>query len=540
MANVFQQELSQPTASAPVFSQPAADPVDNSVANAINAVSGLAKLGAKEYKNFQQDKTIKGVTRTIAMNQQAVAQGKMKIGDADLKDSATLSAAIVANPHLAADLRQAAITVKGTDVTAELDEAARHDQQQAEAAQDTATNLFIQTAAQSGFAPTKPDGSFDLEKMVEYGIKERKRTQDVELLKVKNSSTTAGEREDSRRTGYEPIYTAFSEGKIEALQSTISNIGVDPVTGRPSPEDEQNLLVATTQGVEDAVSQLRSEALNAGLTSNDADFFEAKFRDSAKKWTDLFTGERSVANRASDNLKWIKANSQIQVANEYPNVWALSNSGVNLEKIDIEEIRQQEQSLPAEGVTLGTQYKGEPYIPLSGLLNNSAAAISYGKEFKSFNSQEQVEVYKVADKTLKDGLSNFEATSPDERIGLTNSLNIHVEAASDVNNSVNSAVKFATFYNRPALRESLSKLSRDSATSNKVERLSDNRILYVEEMISRSVGNLKYNPDTGRTGNAYADALLGNIDTFYPYSSPKDVPIDTFKNDLFGAEVSDE
>lgn len=540
MANAFQQELATPSGGAQIFAQPASDPVDNSVANAINAVSGLAKMGFNEYKNFQQDKTIRGVTQSIALNQQAVSQGKMRIGDADLKDNAALSAAIVANPHLAIELRQAAIAVKGTDVTAELDQAARHDAEQAEAAQDSATSMFIQTSAQSGFAPTKADGSFDQEKMVDYGIKEQKRRQAIELLKSQNSSSTQAEREDVRRTKYErDVYASFSESKLDVLRDTVGRFNTEITRGTITPERENALVEASVQGIESSVRDLRAEVLAAGNTSSDADFFEAKFRASADAWTGQLTGEKSLAKRTSDNASWIKSNMFIDVADKLPVVTALSNSGINLDKLDIEDLREQEGQLPETGFSLGTTYNGADYVPLSGLLSNSAKVISYGKDWKNLDSvQEQTEVYRVANKTLNDGLNNFEDTTPDERIGLTNSLNVHVQAGSDVNNSVDSAVKFADYYNRPSLRNSLSKLSKDGSTSNKVEKLSDARLDYVSEMIKRAVGNLNYNPDTGRTGNAYTDALLGNIDTFYPYSSPKDTPIDTFKNELMGVEVT--
>lgn len=562
MSTIFQTQLDTPTAPQRVFS-PVVDPVDNGLANAINAVSNLSKLGVTEYKSYQSNKVLKDVTSQIAKNQMAVTQGKMKIGDADLKDNAILSSAITAYPHLAPELRQAAIAVKGTDVTAELDAQARYESEQEKNRQSQNKQMFINSAAQSGFAPRKADGTFDQDKMVEFGIQEQARQYTIGLINQKNQLAsdaltqqiklkelnsvdrgTVGEREDARRTEIEKhIYRNFSAQKLDVLTNMVGEFNTEFNQGKLTPAKEQMFLDSITKGTEDAVMQLRQEVIDAGGTSSDADVFTAKFREQANNYTKLLTGDRDLSSRTLKNLNFIKNNTELDVITAIPLVTALGNAGVPLDKVtDLKDLTKMESSFRKSETltTISTDYTGDQEDPtVSDLINPITRAIAYGKPFDSFSPKEQQGVFKAAEATLKEGLKSFDTTTPENRIGITNSLGVMVKAANDLGNSPEDIVRFSNLYNTPQMKNALAKLGKDSGTSGKLQKIADERIQYVETIFSKiGVENLNYNDSTNKTNNPVVNALLRDIETFYPYNSLKGTSFEVYKKWLLGIKDS--
>lgn len=562
MSNIFQTQLDTPTAPQQVF-RPASDPVDNGLANAINAVSNLSKLGVTEYKEFQSNKILKDITSQIAKNQMAVTQGKMKIGDADLKDNAVLSSAITAYPHLAPELRQAAIAVKGTDVTAQLDNQARYESEQEKNRQSQTKQMYINTAAQSGYAPTKADGTFDQDKMIEFGINEQGRQYTIGLINQKNQLRsdaltqqiqlkelnsidrgTVGEREDARRTDIEKhIYRGFATQKLDVLADTVGRFNTDFNQGKLTPAKEQMFLESVTKGTEDSVMQLRQEVLDAGGTSSDADVFVTKFREQANNYTKLLTGDRDLSTRTLNNLNFIKNNSELDVITSFPMISTLGNTGVNLEKVDsFKSLNKMEDSFRKSNTlnTISTDYTGENEdYSTSDLIKSSTAAIAYGKPFDAFSPKEQQGVFKAAEATLSEGLKAFDTTTPEHRVGITNSLGVMVKASNDLGNSPEDIIKFSNLYNSPQMKNALVKLSKDSMTSGKLQKIADERIQYVETIFSKiGIKDLNYNEATNKTNNPVADALLRDLETFYPYNSLKGTSFEVYKKWLVGVKDS--
>jgi len=561
MSNIFQTQLDTPQASQQVFKQVAGDPVDNGLATAINAVSALSKLGAAEYKDYQQNKVLKGVAAQMAKTQQAIVQGTLKPSEGDIRDGAYITSVVTAYPDLAPEVRNIGITIRGTDANAQIDAASRYNSEEERNRQSQAKQMFINSAAQSGFAPRKADGTFDQDAMMEFGAKEQERQYTISLINQKNqlrsdaltqqlkirelNNVDKGGRVEARRTEFEKhVYENFAEQKLGVLQNRIGEFTSTVNQGKATTVEEQMLNESVIKGTEDSAMQLRKEALDAGLTSADADYFEAKFRNQADKFTKLFTGDKDLASRLSKNVSVIQSKGEMTIAKAYPIVYVASNSGIPFDKIafDSEGLNTAEVDFTTSGTltSITTDYTGESEKPTySQLLNSSTQAIAYGKPFDSFSPKEQKGVFKAAEATLKEGLKAFDTTTPEHRVGITNSLGVLVKASNDLGNGEEDIVKFSNLFNRPQMKNALVKLNQDSMTSGKLQKIADERIQYVETIFSKiGIKNLNYNEATNKAGNPVADALLRDLETFFPYHSNRAVSFEAYKKYLLGIKDS--
>ena len=533
MSNIFQTELSAPQSQMQVFKQLPSESADNSVANTINAITGLAQIGTKAYQEKKETDLFKGYSAEVAKVLTARDQGKIKAGAADIQLNNIATQHIVANPQHTDRFRSVLTTMAGTNIQAEIDESARHEADAAQARGDTVFNSGVQFAAQLGYAPRSADGSFNQEKMFDFGTRARARDAKAAALKARNSSTSAGEREDIRRTSFEKeLYADFGESKVKLLKESISewqrnNPEADPGTDR-------DLAIVLTQGVEASANEVRELALNSGMTHSDANAFEIQFRKDAKVWTSMFTGDKAASKLAKEWVDFADTTATMSAIEQQPLIHKASMIGLKPRTTNVTKLKR--LFAPSDSMS-STEYKGDSPATLNDVLRSSVKVLADGGRFRERSVEEQEETYIDSVAYLNQQLPQFEAASPDVRNGITNALGVHIEVANQTDNLEN-AVKFANYYNQPKVKLALERLNKDSNTSDKVMKISDERLKFVVDTINKTKGEFKYNPTTGTTDNLYINSLLGNLNTFYAYSSPKDTPLDTFKNELFGVTGS--
>lgn len=139
-------------------------------------------------------------------------------------------------------------------------------------------------------------------------------------------------------------------------------------------------------------------------------------------------------------------------------------------------------------------------------------------------------------------MKDFDSTTPENRVGITNSLGIHVDVSTVTNPASDSVFKFAQFYNSGNMKGVLSRLHADSVTKPKIESLSKKRVSYIDQFVKdfRDSGmQVKYNAETNSSNFPLINELIGNIDTFYPYTG-FNVPLNAYKKSLFNLEDTTE
>ncbi len=541
MANVFQPDLGTPESQGKVFAQPASTPVDNTVANAINATSNLIQIGTDAYKTHQNNQVIKSVYAEATKNMSAVQQGRLKAADADIKDSAFMSSLLVSRPDLAPEIKNAYVTVRGTSPTEEVYKQLNHERELEQTQADTTKNTMLQAAANAGFVYVKEDGTPDVARMQVQGSKLLQQKYALDLLKLKNDSLpTAAERSAALRRDIEPEVNSFMQGKVDVLVNQIDSMKVDPVTKKYTPEQEKQLFQGATNGIEKSVVQLRQMVIDAGGSAEDADYQEGRFRKTSEKYLATFTGDYSSAKLAGANLSYYQDTAGLDMAKKLSGITAASAAGINLTAIDPDDLVETNTEF-TNNIGVTTNRTGfDPYVGIptkAAVANNAISAVAYGKPFANFQPEEQNAVFNVANKTMNSLLKEFNTTTPQQRQSIANSINIISEAASAPSDDA-ATLAFANRFNKPDIKAALPSLSKDSATSNKVTEAADKRISYIDGMVKKAFQkspDLSYNAETNKVeGNPLLNSLIGNVDTFYPYSSlAQDQDLNAYKAKLF-------
>lgn len=523
MSTIFSPILQGGTNQGQIFAQPSSTPVDNSTANAINAIGGIVKIGTDSYNQAQKDKVLKGLAGEASKYQAAIDQGTMKPRERDAKMAASTSAAIAADPVSAPEIKQTVRAVVGADPTEAQYKDLNHATELEQTNQDTAKTTFVQKSVSEGYVKYLPNGEKDTAAMEQYGIKALARDHALEMQK--KATVNAEGRSNAFKTAYEPHYQELANSKLDVLTQAYEMMPRDPVSGLMNPAQVRELGIKTTQGVEASVQQIRSQVISGGGTSQEADYYEKNFRETSTKILQSFTGENADPKLLASNLKFMQDSQGFKVTQHFPTIAGATAAGVKLNPMDQSTFEAGMNKSIAAGESVSSFYATSPQ---QAVAEDAVSALVSGKPYNTFPDYSKAEIFKTAQSTLKNfGTESLAKATPEQRKAYGLSLNV-IGVQSAVPASPQGEQLYADYFNKPEVSKNLATLDSAGDTADLPKQIANNRLPVVEAAIKdafKKNPKLEFDSKTNSfKDNPYLTSLVRNIDTLYPYSgNPQDI-----------------
>lgn len=551
--NVFQTILPEGQNQGQIFSQPPSSPVDNTAANAINAVGGLLKIGTEAYNKNQQDKLVKGLAGNAGKYMAAVNQGTMKHADMMTKLSAETSAASAANPQLIPEFRQAVIGVTGTDITAEHAKDLAHADNLEKSQRDTAVNFNTQTAVNAGAGVYNDKNELDVYATAEVGKRLAARNAALEQARINKSllpSAADAKAEDERQL------TNAAEGLYGDQFGSVTQRALN-MFNESGGNISQQQLEQLGQGVQahELAWNIEFNRLADSLgTDIDTRAKVKAYHDTSikllKTWA---TGDLNEATSKTRVLTALQKNPAITVAEQLSLATGYSENfgavGANLALTELPKAysntiseqannltASQSTNLPFEPITVGKEdVQNANYTANTFNLNTGRITLA------SVPPQAQASHVSDAMKALKEYEVTFDSFKPLQQENSVNTM-IVVSDANNTASSPKSIEVYAKYWNRPEFKNTFDKIIERGVNSAKSSKIANERSDYAVNKINglKATTSVVYDIKTGKTNSPLVNELIENLNTFYPYTSDaKTEDLETLKASLFGVKEED-
>ena len=523
MSSIFSNQLSEPVNQIQTLRQAESTPVDNTAANVINAITGLAKVGSDAYTVNQNKKVISSASDFAAKQMAAVDQNpNYSYADAMAKIAANTRGLLVSNPQLTSEIQGSVRAVTGANVTEEHAKQQAHAERAAQVSTDTTQATFFQKAASEGILYKRPDGTVDKERTEKYGQDAFARDHALDMMKAQ--TVNKENRSDVVRRDFEPFYNDFVTDKTTLLGNVVQSMDVKD--GKYSLEQQRALSQSIDEATESSSQQIRAQVLKAGGSYADAGEFEARFRKHAETTKANYTGDYGAANTQAANAQWVANRNKEQAAELLPVAVILGSAGVSVGAGDLKMLSKNSDY---KGITNATTQLNA--------LNNT---LINGESFSTVPVAEKGYVVRTTYASLVDNLKRANNTTPEVLNTIGNGVKV-MSQASTTPSSAADQVNGANFFNREDFKQALPQLAKNPATAPAITSAAQTRLIYVDALIKdkfKTISGLKYDPKTNTTGDSYVNQLIQNIDNLYSYSGNQSgQSLQDYKSELFNLPV---
>lgn len=515
-----------------IFSQPAIMPVNNTTANAINAVTGLVSVGTDAYKTHQNNQVLKGISETFTKNLAAVQQGTLTTADAEVKNSAYMSAQLVARPDLASDMKNLAVTILGNSPTEELNKHLNHQRQEEQAMNDLNTRDNVSTAAKAGMGILKPDGTLDEAATAKVGITLNAQHYHLEQLKLQQSLIPSGEKLKEQQISalmkaVEPVATANLDSGVSA-----SNQLFDSTAGKPKQDQLNTLAAAAQQHHLNLIQNINNLGDSLGASPEARKAVIDYYSSVNKPLMETATGDLSDSKQVSTNLAATTDHPALNIAQRmqfavgfqknFPGTANNLFTGA-LNAPGATTAAQTEINGASDAVNTGAS------LPLSASPTNIQNTVNAfnsmtgNRDYNSLHPTEQAPVLNLATQVGVKAEQSFGLMTPLQQTNYTHTVNVISQAASQATTdkaTPDQIKQYSDYFNRPAFTDTYDKLFHRNINPTVVDSITKDRIAYATKTIQGLVKSdpaIKYDADTDKTNNATVNSLIGNLNTFSKY-----------------------